>query len=44
MKVLIVEDNKVAIIGLKKIISKYSDIEIEVAENGQIGLDILTNN
>ncbi|TXE20060.1 response regulator [Psychroserpens burtonensis] len=43
MKVLIVEDNKIAVIGLKKIISKHSDLEIEVAVNGKIGLDLLTN-
>ena len=44
MKVLIVEDNKIALMGIKKILSGYSNIEISTAENGIIALEFLTAN
>ena len=34
MKVLIVEDNKIALMGMKKILSEYPNIEICAAETG----------
>jgi CheY-like chemotaxis protein len=42
MKVLIVEDNKIALMGIKKILSEYSNLEICTAENGFIALEFLT--
>jgi CheY-like chemotaxis protein len=44
MKVLIVEDNKIALMGMKKILSEYSDLEICTAENGLIALEFLSEN
>jgi CheY-like chemotaxis protein len=44
MKVLIVEDNKIALMGIKKILSEYSNLEICTAENGLIALEFLTEN
>ena len=41
MKVLIVEDNKIALMGMKKILSEYPNIEICTAENGLMALDLL---
>jgi CheY-like chemotaxis protein len=43
MKVLIVEDNKIALIGLKKILSEYPNIEIITAENGLKALELLSS-
>ena len=43
MKVLLVEDNKVVILGLKKNFSNYSEIELEVAENGFAALNLLSD-
>lgn len=44
MKVLIVEDNKIALIGIKKILSEYPNIEITTAENGLQALELLSSN
>jgi CheY-like chemotaxis protein len=44
MKVLIVEDNKIALMGIKKVLSEHPNIEIITAENGMIALDLLTVN
>jgi CheY-like chemotaxis protein len=44
MKVLIVEDNKIALMGIKKILFEYPHIEISTAENGMIALELLTLN
>ena len=44
MKVLIVEDNKIALMGMKKILSEYSDLEIYTAENGLLAIQFLTEN
>jgi CheY-like chemotaxis protein len=44
MKVLIVEDNKIALMGIKRILSEYSNLEICTAENGLKALEILTEN
>ena len=44
MKILIVEDNKIALMGIKKILSEYPDIEICTAENGLVALELLTVN
>ncbi len=41
MKVLIVEDNKIALMGIKKILSEYPNMEICAAENGLMALDLL---
>ena len=41
MKVLIAEDNKIVILGLKKIFSKYPEIELDIAENGLTALNFL---
>jgi CheY-like chemotaxis protein len=43
MKVLIVEDNKIALIGIKKILSEYPNIEITTAENGLQALELLSS-
>jgi CheY-like chemotaxis protein len=44
MKVLIVEDNKIALMGIKKILSGYSNLEIHSAENGLMALEFLNEN
>lgn len=44
MKVLIVEDNKIALMGIKKVLSEYPNIEISTAENGMIALESLIVN
>jgi YesN/AraC family two-component response regulator len=44
MKVLIVEDNKIALMGIKKVLSEHPNIEISTAENGMIALEFLTVN
>lgn len=44
MKVLIVEDNKIALMGIKKILSEYSNLEINTAENGLIALNLIAEN
>jgi CheY-like chemotaxis protein len=44
MKVLVVEDNKIALMGIKKILSEYSDLEICTAENGLLALEFLAEN
>lgn len=44
MKILIVEDNKIALMGIKKILSEYPNIEICTAENGLIALNFLKEN
>jgi CheY-like chemotaxis protein len=44
MKVLIVEDNKIALMGIKKILSEYSNLEIHTAENGLMALEFLNEN
>ena len=44
MKVLIVEDNKIALMGIKKVLSEYPDIEITTAENGLVALEFLALN
>ena len=44
MKVLIVEDNKIALMGIKKVLSDHPNIEISTAENGLIALEFLTVN
>jgi CheY-like chemotaxis protein len=41
MKILIVEDNKIALMGIKKILSEYPNMEICTAENGLIALNLL---
>ncbi|MDP5158094.1 MAG: response regulator [Flaviramulus sp.] len=41
MKVLIAEDNKIVILGLKKIFSEYPEIELDIAENGLTALNFL---
>ncbi|MEM8891829.1 MAG: ATP-binding protein, partial [Bacteroidota bacterium] len=43
MKVLLVEDNRVNIMVGKKYLKKW-DIDTEVAENGQIALDLVSSN
>lgn len=44
MKVLIVEDNKIALMGIKKILSEFPNLEICTAENGLMALEFLTKN
>jgi CheY-like chemotaxis protein len=44
MKVLIVEDNKIVLMGIKKILSEYSNLELCIAENGLVALEFLTEN
>jgi CheY-like chemotaxis protein len=44
MKILIVEDNKIALMGIKKILSEYPNMEIYTAENGLKALEFLTEN
>jgi CheY-like chemotaxis protein len=44
MKILIVEDNKIALMGIKKVLSEYPDMEICKAENGLIAIELLTIN
>jgi CheY-like chemotaxis protein len=44
MKVLIVEDNKIALMGIKKILSVYPNMEICTAENGLMALELLSKN
>jgi CheY-like chemotaxis protein len=44
MKVLIVEDNKIALMGIKKVLSEYPNIEITTAENGLVALEFLALN
>ena len=41
MKVLIVEDNKIALMVMKKILSEYPNMEICTAENGIMALEFL---
>ncbi len=41
MKILIVEDNKIALMGIRKILSEYPNMEICTAENGLIALNFL---
>jgi CheY-like chemotaxis protein len=44
MKMLLVEDDKITILGIKKILEKLQDpLNICVANNGQIALDILSS-
>ncbi|MEL6253885.1 MAG: ATP-binding protein [Bacteroidota bacterium] len=43
MKVLLVEDNRVNVMVGKKYLKKW-DIEVEVAENGQIAVDLISAN
>lgn len=44
MKILIVEDNKIALMGIKKVLSEYPNMEICKAENGLIAIELLTIN
>lgn len=44
MKILIVEDNKIALKGMMKILSEYPNIEICTAENGLMALELLSEN
>jgi CheY-like chemotaxis protein len=44
MNVLIVEDNKIALMGIKKILSEYQNLKISTAENGMTALEFLTVN
>jgi CheY-like chemotaxis protein len=44
MKVLIVEDNKIALMGIKKIFSEYPNMEIYTAENGLEAIEFLAQN
>jgi CheY-like chemotaxis protein len=39
--IVIVEDNKIALMGIKKILSEYPNMEICTAENGLIALNLL---
>ncbi|AUC80021.1 response regulator [Nonlabens sp. MB-3u-79] len=44
MKMLLVEDDKITILGIKKILEKFlAPINIVVANNGQVALDILSS-
>jgi CheY-like chemotaxis protein len=44
MKMLLVEDDKITILGIKKILGKFlAPINIVVANNGQVALDILSS-
>jgi CheY-like chemotaxis protein len=41
---LLVEDSKITALGIKRILKEHAaDVFIEVAENGQIALDMLSN-
>lgn len=42
MKFLLVEDSKISVLGIQKIIEQHTnDVDIVVAENGQLALDVL---
>jgi DNA-binding LytR/AlgR family response regulator len=44
MKILVIEDDKIAQLGIKKIFGAAQDtVEIYISENGEEGLDFLKN-